>query len=319
MASLLRMVLSIPVDIASRESATIGGTIATNAGGIRVVAHGMTDQHVRGLELVLGDGAILDDLDGLPKDNTGPKISRLAIASEGTLGVVTAVRLQLYPPRNASWTVLVPLATLDDAIAISTPLLPQLLAAEIMRGTTVGYVATQTGLSQLPQSPWWLLLEGDGDDLALAGLPATSLLAMQASDVDRFWQYRERHTEAIALRKDVAKIDTSVPVTALPGFVADVDAIAASHGIVADNLYVFGHVMDGNLHLAFADCTDPVAVSDAVIAVVIKHGGAISAEHGIGQAKSKYLPLIRSEREMELWASVRRSCDPAGVMNPDIL
>ncbi len=311
--------LEYRVDLASRDSATIGGTVATNAGGIRVIAHGMTRAQVLGIEMVLSDGEVLDHLNSLPKDNTGPDVTGLAVGSEGTLGVITAVRVQLHSPRVAVWTALVPMQSVDAAIAFCQPLIPQLLAAELFSARAANEVAAFKNITSLPStSEWFLLVEGDGE-MPIDALPADAMVATQSSDVEKFWMYRELQTEVISHHSSVIKIDVSVALSELNDFVENVKSTALDLGHVEDDVYFFGHVMDGNLHIAIANCVDHHELSDSVIALVVEAGGAISAEHGIGQLKNQYLPLVRTGRELELFWSVRRAFDPTGLMNPHVL
>jgi FAD/FMN-containing dehydrogenase len=279
----------------------------------------MTRAQVLGIEMVLSDGEVLDHLNMLPKDNTGPDVTSLALGSEGTLGIITAVRVQLHTPRIAAWTALVPVDSVEAAIEFCSPLLPQLLAAELFGSRAAGEVAEFKSITPLNSSTaWWLLVEGDAD-LPVDALPDTTLVATQPGDAEKFWMYRELQTEVIAHHDDVVKLDVSVGLSELGEFVRQVHAIALEHGVLESHIYFFGHVMDGNLHISLAKCARQTEVADAVIALVVEAGGAISAEHGIGQTKNQYLPLVRTGRELELFWSVRRAFDPAGLMNPHVL
>ena len=313
--------LEYPVDLAARDSATIGGTVATNAGGIRVVAHGMTRAHVVGLELVLSDGEVLDHLNPLVKDNTGPDITSLAVGSEGTLGVITAVRLQLKPLRTSAWTALVPVEKIDDAIAFASMVGTQLLAAEVFLTRSGNEVARAHGLPLLEnKTEWWLLVEGDEEFPDHLDLPSSTLLATQQSDVERLWKYRELHTAIISQRASVLKLDVSVPLERLSDFLAQTRNAALNVGIQDDAIYFFGHVMDGNVHISLADVAlGGSTLADEIVELVVECGGAISAEHGVGRLKGKYLPLVRTGRELALFAEVRQAFDPAGILNPHVL
>ena len=312
--------LEYRVDLASRDSATIGGTIATNAGGIRVLAHGMTRAHVRGIEMILSDGHVLDHLEDLIKDNTGPDVSSLAIGSEGTLGIITAARVQLYPQRCAEWTMLVPCESIDEAIHLCTPMQPQLLAAELILTRSANEVAD---LHQLPRlnaaTQWWLLIEGDGEPPGFEELPAASMIAQQHSDTARFWKYREHLTEVIARREHVVKVDVSVAVDTLAEFIDSTWTIAMSSGCRVEDVYIFGHVMDGNLHISIAECATRPSIAEAIIRLAANFSGAISAEHGVGQLKNAYLSLVRTGRELDLFWQIRAAFDPKRLMNPHVL
>lgn len=257
--------LAYPVDLAARESATIGGTVATAAGGLRVVAFGDTAAQVVEVEFV--------DEHGLLQLGTGP------VGAEGTTGVVVEVTLRLTEPRAPQWTALIPCVSVAAAIAMAQAVGSGVLAAELMAGWQADLVAKSAGFPSLPAAAWWLLLEGDA---GLEALPDDALLAFTSRDVDRFWQYRERHTELLARRPRLLKLDTSVPVAALPAFVAEVGRVAAE-------VWVFGHLLVGNLHLAVPDCDDIGAVEAQLVTMMLEHGGRLAGEHGVGQAKSRFV------------------------------
>jgi len=309
--------LNYGVDLAARDSATIGGTVATNAGGIRVGAYGMTRRQVVGLELVLSDGSVISRLSGLQKDNTGLDLGQLAIGSEGTLGIITTVVVQLHPKRAAKWTALIPVETISDAIVIAQQCGAQILAAEIMKTESVNEVAMKNELSVVPsKTEWQLLLEGDGE---LPNLTDTALVAEQQTDSAKLWMLREGQSDLTRLRDNVLKVDVSVPVSALQNFVNEVIAAAMAHGVSSQNQYVFGHLLDGNLHFNFVDCANHEILLDQVMNLVVQNGGAISAEHGVGRAKNKYLALTRDSDELALLHRVRTAFDPAHLMNPGVL
>lgn len=308
--------LEYNVDLGARDAATIGGTVATNAGGMRVVAHGMTSAQVIGVEMVLPTGEFINNLSGLPKNNTGFDITRLAIGSEGTLGVITRVRLQLQRPRHTEWTALLPVNSIDAAIEFCRPKASQILAAELMETESINEIAASKGAPLLSgRTDWWLLIEGDGEQ---PELPESALLALDASDLEKFWSYRESHTGYINRLPDSIKIDVCVPVDALSEFIKGVKNIWSSYGELKD-LWIFGHVMDGNLHLAISNCPDPNPVIDAVMNLVVSLNGAISAEHGIGRAKTKYLKDVKTPFEISTMKAVKNAFDSKGIMNPGVI
>lgn len=308
--------LSYNVDLGAREVATIGGTVATNAGGMRVIAHGMTSAQVVGVEIVLSTGEVINNLSGLTKNNTGFDITRLAIGSEGTLGVITRVRLQLQAPRKPLWTAMVPMHSISDAIDFCKPKVNQILAAELMETESINEIATSMNTPILSgRSEWWLLVEGDGE---IPDLPETAMVALDNSDLTRFWGYRESHTSYINRLSNSVKIDVSVPVPSLPSFISEVKNIWNRFGASKD-LWIFGHVMDGNLHLAISNCLNAASVIDEVMQVVISLNGAISAEHGIGRAKTKYLKDVKPEIEIHTMKNIKSVFDPNGIMNPGVI
>ncbi len=308
--------LEYNVDLGARDAATIGGTVATNAGGTRVVAHGMTSAQVVGVEMVLPSGDFISNLSGLPKNNTGFDLTRLAIGSEGSLGVITRVRLQLHLPRKPEWTVLVPIDSIKSAIEFCRPKSEQILAAELMETESINEIANTKGAPLLSgRTDWWLLIEGDG---TLPELPENALVSMDSADVNRFWSYRESHTGHVNRLPNSVKIDVCVPVDSLAEFISGVKDIWARFGDQKD-LWIFGHVMDGNLHLAISNCINPAPVIDEIMELVVKLNGAISAEHGIGRAKTKYLKDVKTEFEIATMKTVKKAFDEFGIMNPGVI
>jgi FAD/FMN-containing dehydrogenase len=308
--------LEYNVDLGARDAATIGGTVATNAGGMRVVAHGMTSAHVVGIEMVLPSGEFLSNLGGLPKNNTGFDITKLAIGSEGTLGVITRVRLQFHVPRRTEWTVLLPVDSIKAAIDFCRPRSEQILAAELMETDSINEIAQSKGAPLLSgRTDWWLLIEGDGQT---PDLPENAFLALDVSDTSQMWSYRESHTGYINRLPDSIKIDVCVPVDSLSEFIGGVKSLWSKYGEQKD-LWIFGHVMDGNLHLAISNCTDPGPVIDEVMELVVRLNGAISAEHGIGRAKTKYLKDVKTPFEIATMKTVKSAFDSAGIMNPGVI
>jgi FAD/FMN-containing dehydrogenase len=300
------------VDLASRDSATLGGTIATNAGGLRVVQHGTTRAQVRGLEMVLADGRVVSRLVAPPQDNAGLALDGLVVGSEGTLAVVTAARVRLVAPDEGGYVVLIGCHDIDEAVG----LLPVagLRAAEVMFAAGIDLVRRVAGLPQPleREHPVYLLLETDDlpelrDDVDSAVDPA-------------LWAYRERHTESIATLGVVRKLDVSVPLRVLGSFVGKLAAAVAPHDV-----HVFGHLAMGNLHVNIlgSDAADGThgadAVDERVLRLVAEHGGSIAAEHGIGVAKARWLSLNRSATEIELMRGVKASFDPRGLLNPGVI
>jgi FAD/FMN-containing dehydrogenase len=318
------------VDLASRESATVGGTIATNAGGIRVCCHGMTRRQVLGVEAVLADGSVISHLGGLPKDNTGYDLASLLVGSEGTLGVVTAARLALVRPPRASSVVLVGVegaADAHDLLRAAVPVGVRLLGAEIMDGAMLRVVCSASGLpwpAPLPvDAPHVLLVETESaapGEVAL-DLPEhrVAVVALDAADRARLWSYRERAGEAVSTLGVTHRFDVSVPLAAWDAFVLDVRARLATVEAV-DTVLVFGHVADGNLHVeVIGPAPDDERADEVVLRCVADHAGSISAEHGIGRAKAAFLPLSRSAPEIAAMRAVKAALDPDGLLNPGVL
>lgn len=305
------------VDLAARDSATIGGTVATNAGGIRVVRYGMTRAQVVGVRAVLADGSVVDETRELLKDNTGYSLSALLCGSEGTLGVITAVRVALHVPPRAPSLAVLDVGSLGEALALVAAVRrsgAELLAAEVVDGASMELVAgTGTGATA-----WRLFVEvadGGGAD-GLAALPDRAEMALDLPARRRLWSVREGMTEAWGraaadVGTVVQKFDVSVPLVSLDAFAA------AVRDVVDGRVGMFGHVADGNLHLEVVDVDR--AWDDDVLALVARFGGSISAEHGIGVAKRAWLGLTRSAAEIGAMRAIKGALDPAGVLNPGVL
>jgi FAD/FMN-containing dehydrogenase len=321
------------VDLASRDSATVGGTIATNAGGLRVLRYGDTRAQVMGVETVLGDGHTVTALTGLYRNNTGYHLPSLLCGSEGTLGVVTAARLRLVPRLRHRVTALLAFDTIDAALA----------AAALLRRAVVGLEAVelflQAGLElvcsagSLPR-PFpdphvaYLLVETAGQiedrgelAAALESVPGIADAAV-ATDPARgraLWRYRETHTEAIGTVGTPHKLDLALPLPQLAPFLDRLPSLLAELAAGAQ-AWVFGHVADGNLHVNVTGVApDDESIDDAVFRLVAELGGSVSAEHGIGTAKRRWVGLSRTEAELDPFRAIKRALDPAGILNPHAL
>ena len=323
----------VGVDFAARESCTIGGMVATNAGGERVLRYGTMRAQLLGIEAVLADGTVVSRLTGLPKDNTGYDVVSLLAGSEGTLGVVTRVRLRLVPLLTARAVALVAVDDTAAAVGLVCSLrdrLPSLEAAELFYADGLELVREKTGLPA-PFShdhPAFVLVECAGradpsDDLlaALEESPGVrdATVATDARGRHALWAYRESHTEAINAAGVPVKLDVAVPLPALADTVEALPA-AISGAAPAARSILFGHVNEGNLHVNVLDAVEAAeAVSDAVLKVVASHGGSISAEHGVGRAKREWLHLSRSAEEIAMMRAIKDALDPRGLLNPGVL
>ncbi|MBO0818095.1 MAG: FAD-binding oxidoreductase [Actinobacteria bacterium] len=320
--------LDLGVLIASRDSATVGGAVATNAGGLRVLRYGPMRAQLRGVEAVLADGTVVSHLAGLVKDNTGYDYPGLLAGSEGTLAVITAARIQLVPRPAGPVTVIVGLggpAEVHDLARTALRDVPGLLSAEFFTRAGLDVLAGHAGLVPPLRDPVpaFLLLEAAGPGAAedLAGLAGDYPVAVASTPADRakLWAYRERHPEAAGFLGVPLKLDVSVPAAQWVTLATGVGEVVRAVDPGA-RLIIYGHVADGNLHVNVVPSAEADGRhEDAVFGFVASLGGSISAEHGIGALKARWLPLIRSAPERALFARIRAAFDPAGILNPHVL
>ncbi len=325
--------LAVGVDLAARDTATIGGMVATNAGGLHVVRHGSMRRQVVGHEAVLGTGGTVRHLAGLVKDNTGYDLGGLLCGSEGTLGVITAVRLGLVSPPAHRVTALCAFAEASEAVAAAASWRHGVVGLEALeffsRGCLELVAERAGGVDPFPAAHgWYVVVEvaGADDPTALLGEVVggtdgvrDAVVATDAGRAAGLWRLREEQTTAIASLGVTHKLDVALPLPAFAEFLHRVPrVVAALHPTAAT--WLFGHVGDGNVHVNVTG-VDPASetVDDAVLSLVAALGGSISAEHGIGVAKQRWLHLARSPSEIAAFRAVKRALDPDGVMNPGVL
>jgi FAD/FMN-containing dehydrogenase len=325
--------LDFGVDLAARSSATVGGLVATNAGGIRVLRYGSMRTQIAGMEVVLADGTVVSRLTGLAKDNTGYDLPQLVAGSEGTLAIVTRVRLRLVPLLPARAVALVALDSTEAALEVlaAARALPTLAAAELIYADGLdlvrGYARTPAPFATA--YPAYVVLEcaarTDPTDSILTMLGECeavqdATVAADAAGRARLWAYRESHTEAIGAAGVPVKLDVCVPLRALPALVAELPGAVATVAPKARSI-VFGHLNEGNLHVNVlgAEGEEAEEVTDAVLRLVARHRGSISSEHGIGTAKAPWLALSRSPEEIATMRRIKAALDPANLLNPGVL
>lgn len=323
--------LQFAVDIASRGTATIGGMVATNAGGIHVIRHGSTRHQLVGIEAVFGTGQVISRLDGLMKDNSGYDWPSILCGSEGTLAVITQVVVKLIDiPRNRI-VALIGLETLDDAISFQNSLrrrFDSIDAIEFMTRFGIELVQDIGGKSW-PLSrlfPIVLLVELVGHDLSSVELAefldshfkVQDAVISEDSASSGLWYWREMHTEAISKVGIPHKFDVSLPHKSISPFVISLNEflVRECSGVLT---VIFGHLGDGNVHVNLLGINLNDDVDEAIFAMVASFGGSISAEHGIGQAKSKFLSLTRTPHDIESMLQIKNALDPYGVLNPGII
>ncbi len=333
-----------PLSLGSEGSCTIGGNLATNAGGTAVIAYGNTRDLVLGVEVVLADGRILSNLSRLKKDNTGYDLKHLFIGSEGTLGIITAAVLKLFPRPRAIATAFVGVA--DPAAALALLQLARESAGRLTSIELMPRIGLDLVLRHAPGTrdplgtvyPWYVLVElssqaEEGLEDALAELLQTAMergivldgaVAASLDQRNAFWKLRELLSEVQSREGGSIKHDVSVPIAQIPAFLAEVEATIGS--VVADSrLVAFGHVGDGNIH---CNVSQPVGadkaaflahwqeMNAAVHAIVLRLGGSISAEHGIGRLKRDLLPLVKDPVALDVMRAIKAALDPAGILNP---
>ena len=328
--------LDIGVDLAARDSCTIGGMIATNAGGINVIRYGPMRDQLLGLEAVLADGSTVSHLEGLEKDNTGYYLPGLLAGSEGSLAVITKARLRLHPRLEERCSAMLAFNTIEDAVTATAQLRHSVLdlhAVEVIFRDAMELVAAHIS-SSIPvglDASAWLIVEAAStsdptDQLASAIDKLGSLVLDVAVGQDSasragLWQYREKITEAIATQGTPHKLDVTLPAARLAEFVREVPQVIekVDGGATA---VLFGHLGDGNVHvnvLGSNGAEPDEGVEPAVLSYVAQLGGSISAEHGIGTAKKDFLHLNRSDVELDVFRTIKSSFDPKGILSPNTL
>ncbi len=333
-----------PLGLASEGSATIGGNLATNAGGHQVLAYGATRALVYGLEVVLADGSVWDGLRALKKDNTGYDLRDLFIGSEGTLGVITAATLKLFPEPDERATAFVSLPNLEALLPFyqlaERRAGAALTAFEFMADLIVSFVVRHIPGTRQPladPAPWFVLLELSGaegstsallerllGDASEAGLVTDAVVAQSLTQAEALWKLREAASEAQKGEGGSIKHDISVPVARVPELLVKA-AEAVQRVCPGARPVPFGHFGDGNVHYNISQPpgmarADYLALWDAmahaVHDVAVSLGGSISAEHGIGRLKVAELARVKSPVEIELMRRVKAALDPKGILNP---
>ena len=334
-----------PLSLASEGSCTIGGNIATNAGGTHVIRYGMTRALVLGLEVVLPGGTVLDMLRALHKDNSGYDLKQNFIGSEGTLGVVTAATLRLFPKPDVSVVAFAAVPSPAEAVKLLGLLQGRtggmLSAFELIPRVALEFVKRHIDGTRDPleaPSPWYVLMEATGGresnlaatfehglgDAIEAGGVTDAVVASSAAQASALWKLRESISESQKREGASIKHDISVPVASIPDFIAK--ATPAVQALLPGARAVsFGHLGDGNLHFNFNAAQagdDPAflaqwdAVQQAVHDIVKEFGGSISAEHGIGAMKVAQLPRYKSHEELDAMRAIKAAFDPKGILNP---
>jgi FAD/FMN-containing dehydrogenase len=316
------------LDFGARDSATVGGVVACDAGGARALRYGTARAHVAGLEAVLADGSVISRLAGLRKDNAGYDLPALLVGSEGTLGIITRVRWRLAALLPARVAALVPLQSAQAAAELLAALrtgLSSLDSCDFFLDDGLDLVLDHQRRSSpiAERAPFYVLAEcaarsDPTDELAEALGQAGVKDALVADDTagrEGLWRLREGHTDAINAAGVPHKLDVGVPLDQLDRFLSEVPAAAARAG--GERVVLFGHLGDGNVHVnVLGAAADDERVDDAVLGLALECGGTISAEHGVGVAKARWLERGRGRAEVDAMRRIKRALDPEGLLNP---
>src|SRR5580693_42423 len=333
-----------PLSLGAEGSCTIGGNLSTNAGGTAALAYGVAREMALGLEVVLADGRVLNGLSKLKKDNTGYDLHNLFIGAEGTLGIITAATLRLFPKPRAVETAFVGLKSPADALKLlsiaQNEAAGSLTSFELLADIAVDFSVRHGIDIRDPlgsKHRWYVLMELSSPredaratlESILAqgldqGIVDDAVIAANLSQRSAFWKLRDEMSAAQKPEGGSIKHDVSVPVAAVPAFIAEADA-AVVKLIPGARPVPFGHLGDGNIHYNVsqpigADTADFMGrwheVNAVVFAIVMRMGGSISAEHGIGVLKRDELPDVKDKVAIELMRGIKAMLDPSGIMNP---
>jgi FAD/FMN-containing dehydrogenase len=325
-----------PLSIASEGSARIGGILSTNAGGVNVLAYGNARELCLGLEVVLADGRVLNLLRTLRKDNTGYDLKNLFIGAEGTLGIITAATLKLFPQPKRFDTIFAAVASPAAAIELLAHAKDatgnRVTSCELLPETgiqfTIKHMKTRRAIAQV--SPWYVLLElSDApaaaiDQLVETGLMTDAVIAQNATQRAELWALRETLSESQRFEGGSIKHDVSVPVSKLPVFIAEA-SIAVETFQPGVRICCFGHLGDGNMHF---NVSQPIGMDKqayldrwhdmnrVVHDIAMKHGGSFSAEHGIGILKRADMQRYKSAEELDVMRAMKAALDPNAILNP---
>jgi FAD/FMN-containing dehydrogenase len=328
--------LELALDLGARGQATLGGMAATNAGGARAFRHGTMRAQVSGVEAVLAGGERIERLGGVVKDATGYDWPSLLIGSEGTLAVITRLRLRLRRVERSRAAALVAVGSLEEALALAVALRDRpagLEAAEFVLPGALRLVSEELDLRPAPGAAPGRVLAlfearaaaGAHDLLveALAEQPAAAeAVVVEGAGTADLWRYREGLGEVLTQVDPLLKLDVSLPLASLAAGVAAIErAATAGPGGDAVEPFLFGHLLDGNVHVNLGGVApdQAPALTEAILDAVLAHGGVIGAEHGVGRAKADWLERDRSGAEIAAMRALKASLDPAGILNPGVL
>lgn len=321
------------VDLAARDTATVGGMASTNAGGLRTVCYGNMGEQVIGLDVVLPDGTVVHRHSQVRSDNTGYDLASLFVGAEGTLGVITALDLRLHPTPRRRVTAICGFADLDALIVTGRVFrdMEGIAALELIDARASALTAEHAGVSAPVQGAWQLLIELAGetdltdrlaDALEDAELSDEPAVGVDANAQQRLWQVREAVAEVLGVYGPPLKFDVSLPLSAIHGFSDDAARLIAEHAPDAIPV-LFGHIGEGNLHLNIVRCAltgdAERQLYSAMMELIANHGGNVSSEHGVGTRKRDYLSMARTDADIAAMRALKNAFDPTGYLNRAVL
>jgi FAD/FMN-containing dehydrogenase len=319
------------VDLAARDSATVGGMASTNAGGLRTVRYGNMGEQVIGLDVALPDGSMVHRHSQVRMDNTGYDLASLFVGAEGTLGVITALDLRLHPTPTQRVTAICGFDDLDALVESGRAFrdMDGIAALELIDARASALTAEHVGVAAPVTGAWQLLVElaGDTDQterlddaLADARLSDEPAVGVDVSAQQRLWQVRESVAEVLGAYGPPLKFDVSLPLSAIQAFATESAELVASHAPDAIPV-LFGHIGEGNLHLNVLRCGADVEheLYSAMMRLIACHGGNVSSEHGVGTRKRDYVSMSRTETDIAAMRAVKAAFDPSGYLNPAVL
>lgn len=321
------------VDLAARDSATVGGMASTNAGGLRTVSYGNMGEQVIGLDVALPDGSVVHRHSQVRSDNTGYDLASLFVGAEGTLGVITALDLRLHPTPRQRVTAICGFDDLDALTATGRVFrdMEGIAALELIDARASALTAEHLGVSAPVDGAWQLLIELAGEtdltdrladaleDAELADEPA---VGVDVNAQQRLWQVREAIAEVLGVYGPPLKFDVSLPLSSIQGFSDEAAELIAAHDSDAIPV-LFGHIGEGNLHLNIVRCTltgdSERELYSAMMALIARHGGNVSSEHGVGTRKRDYLAMSRTDADIAAMRALKAAFDPTGYLNRAVL
>ncbi|WP_375483371.1 FAD-binding oxidoreductase [uncultured Mycobacterium sp.] len=319
------------VDLAARDTATVGGMASTNAGGLRTVRYGNMREQVLGLDIALPDGSVLRRHSRVRADNTGYDLPALFVGAEGTLGVITALDLRLHPAPSHRVTAMCGFADLGALVDAGRVFrdLDGIAALELIDGQASALTAERFGVAAPVSGDWLLLVElaGDHDQtprladawdaVSMCGEPA---VGVDAGAQQRLWRIRESVSDVLNAYGPPVKFDVSLPLSAVSGFAQEAAELVHRHAPDALPL-LFGHIGEGNLHLNVLRCAleEERELYGAMMELIAGCGGNVSSEHGVGSRKRAYVGMSRQPADIAAMRTVKRAFDPTGYLNAAVL